>query len=205
MSVALAGVELPPVITVDGMSFGTQPLISGEDIQNRVDEMGQNLAARYEERGAVHVITVMSGALHFASDLRRSMQSHSQGLRMTSDQVSISSYTGMQSSGVLHFQSAPIRPIEGMHVLVAEDILDSGLTLDWFARYLRGQEPASVEVAVAINKDNPKRRPGLLGQTALHSGFTIPNEFVVGYGLDYEQQFRDLAGVHVLSKMPPSE
>lgn len=199
MSTALANLELAPTITVGKHTYQTQPLIPGEQIQERVDIMGQELASRYADRGEVHLVTVMNGALHFASDLRRSMLAANPDLTMTSDQVKVSSYTGTQSSGVLRFQSAPTIDIKDKHLLVVEDILDSGLTLKWLMNYFHAQEPASMEIAIAVDKDNPERRPNLLGSTVMHTGFTIPNEFVIGYGLDVDQEYRDLQGIYTLT------
>lgn len=203
MSATLTNLELPATITVNGTNYQTQPLLSGEVIQERVAEMGRDLAERYADRGSVHVLTVMNGALHFASDLRRNMQRAAEpGFMVTSDQVKVSSYAGTQSSGVLHFQSPPTMPLAGRNVLVAEDIFDSGVTLNWLMRYLQAQEPASVEVAVAVNKDSSRRIPGVLSSTIMHIGFDIPDAFIVGYGLDIDQQLRDLEGIHTLTELP---
>ena len=198
MGTVAKNLELPPEITVGNTAYNTKELISAEEVQSRVGEMGRGLAERYEEHGEVHVLTVLSGAVHFASDLQRAMQSHRPGLQITSDYVQVASYSGTQSSGTVRFHSPPKFPLEGKHVLLAEDILDTGCTLSWLTNYLEHEKPASLEVAVAVSKDIPERTLALGSTAALHVGFEIPNEFVVGYGLDVNQQYRNLGSIYTL-------
>lgn len=197
----LTNLELPSVVTVGLHIFETKPMLEADEIDRRVNEMGHDLAESYADRGELHVVTVMNGALHFASDLRRSIQAADPNLAITSDQIKVSSYTGTQSSGVFRLQSPPTAELKDKHVLIVEDIFDTGLTLKWLMKYFGDQEPASMEIAVAVNKDVPDRAADILGATIMHTGFHIPDAFVVGYGLDYEQRFRDLGGIHVLSEV----
>lgn len=198
------GMELPTSVEVGGGAYQTEIVLGEDDIHRRVDEMGQGLAEHYAERGEVHALTVMNGALHFASDLRRSMQAAAPGLKVTSDQFRLASYSGHRSSGVLR-PYGDFPDIGGRHVLVVEDVVDTGLTLKWLLSALKVGKPASVEVAVALAKDNPARHVDLLGQVAMHVGFEIPNDFVVGYGLDIDERFRDLGGVYrLISTSPPN-
>lgn len=199
MATALSSLEVPERIAVGDKEYSTHLLLPSEDIQSRVDEMGAELGEHYLSRGGVHVVTVLSGALHFASDLRRAMQRHTPGLPITSGQVSLSSYTGTQSSGIIRnrHKSQPLG-IQGRDVLFVEDILDTGGTLSWLLRFANSEEPSSVEVAVAVNKDNPDRRADLLGETVVHSGFKIENEFVIGYGLDLDERYRDVESIYAL-------
>lgn len=199
MNIELANSQLPPTLTAGQHTYNTKELLSANQIQERVVELGSELADRYGERGSVHAVTVMNGALHFASDLRRAMQRARPELAITSDQVRVSSYAGTQTSGMLRFQSPPTIGLTGKDVLLIEDIYDTGLTLGWLAKYIVAQEPASLEVAVAVAKDKPGRLPNMLGDVALHTAFAIPDVFVVGYGLDLDQQYRDLDGVYELS------
>lgn len=201
MSATLANLELPPVVTVGNEIFETEPLKLGDEMQQRVGELGAELADHYAVYGEVHVLAVMNGAFHFASDLRRTMQAAEPWLNVTSDQIRLKSYEGEQSSGDVRILYPLSESIRDKHVLVVEDVLDTGQTLEWLLDHLQAEEPASVEVAVAVNKDVPSRPYDLFGATVLHVGFDIPNKFVVGYGLDYEERFRDLPGVHVLTKV----
>lgn len=200
MTTTLNSLEVPPAFTVDGTQYTTELLLPSEQIQDRVKQMGHELADRYAERGEIHVLTVLNGALHFASDLRRAIQSSGgQNLAVTSEQFRVSSYTNMQSSGVIRQQSPPPE-VAGKHVLIAEDILDSGRTLAWLIGFLNHEDraPASIEVAVAINKDVPTRPQNILGETVVHSAFTIPDKFVIGYGLDLDEQYRDISSIYAL-------
>jgi len=198
MSAELANMQLPPTITVSGQTYNTKALLSAKQIRKRVSNLGAELADHYSDRGSVHALTVMNGALHFASDLRRSMQRANPDLPMTSDQVRVSSYTGTRTSGVIRTQSPLSIDVEGRHVLLIEDIYDTGLTLSWLAGYIAARKPASLEVAVAFDKDKPHQIPEVLGDAAIHAAFKIPDAFVVGYGLDLDQQYRDLEGVYEL-------
>jgi len=211
MSGTLREAGLSEIITVGNAKFRTENLLAASAIQDRVGEMGHDLAHHYVEqkRDEVHVLTVLSGGLHFASDLRRRMQDSidddNLDLDITSDEVSIESYAGLKSSGTLRFKGRELPDVADKHVLVVDDILDSGLTLSWLARVIKGQKPASLEVAVALCKNGPMRDPDILDGVAIHPGFDIGDEFVVGYGLDLDGHYRDLGGVYGLSPITDSE
>ncbi|HVS58747.1 MAG TPA: phosphoribosyltransferase family protein [Candidatus Saccharimonadales bacterium] len=196
MGVGLEGLELPRTIRTREGLFNTECVLPAEQIQRRVDQMGQELAERYSGRGAIHMLVVLNGAMHFASDLMRAAQRVNPDLDITADHVRASSYAGRQSSGVIRLQCTPSDSLADKHVLVVEDIVDSGLTLDWLIPSLRAHHPASLEVAAAVVKNNPARAENILGGTALHAGFELGNDFVIGYGLDIDQQYRHLDSVY---------
>jgi hypoxanthine phosphoribosyltransferase len=160
--------------------------------------MGSTLADRYSVCGELHAITVLNGALHFASDLRRMVQASNPDIAVTSEQVQLKSYTNTKSGEVQCLSPMP-DGLEGRHVLVIEDIFDSGRTLEWLIEQFRKQRPASLEVAVAVKRVNNDRRKDVLGGVAITSGFDInDDDFIVGYGLDIDEKYRDLSGIYKL-------
>lgn len=199
-----AGTILPPVIVDGEHQYRTELYVTDEQVQARVDEMGQELAERYESLGAVHLLTVLSGAAHFASDLRRSMQRSNPALQITSDEVKVKSYGGTES-GHIRVLKKPSFPLGGENVLIAEDIYDTGKTLNFLSTWCRAQGAASVEAAVAFDKDVPDRDPALLGGMVLHTGLKIDNYFVIGYGLDLSERYRDLEDVYRLHPIIPGQ
>jgi len=203
MSAEFASSELASTIEVNKTTYYTRQLYSAEQVTESVGKLGQSLAESYAEREEVHVLTVMSGATHFASDLRRSMQRATPDLHMTSDFVAVASYTGDQTSGTVRLRARPKIPLKGKHVLLAEDVYDTGLTLSWVSGYIMSQKPASLEIAVALEKDRADRKPDLLGGIALHAALRSGDVFVVGYGLDIDQEYRDLGGMYELSPVVP--
>jgi hypoxanthine phosphoribosyltransferase len=204
MTATLIEAGIPQDITSGKAHYTPTLLLPTEVIQDRVEAMGSELAAHYEDRGEVHMLTVLNGALHFASDLSRAMQHASPNLKMTTDQVKVESYDQTQS-GIIRFRTPPSIPIEGKHMLIVEDVYDSGKTLSWLMKYFAGQGAASIETAVLLDKDVPKNREELLGATALHTGFFIGDEFVIGYGLDLDQQYRNLHSIYHLKPVVPKQ
>jgi hypoxanthine phosphoribosyltransferase len=200
MTLMLNKIHTPAVLAAGNKQYAMTSIVSGEDIRGRVEELSGELADRYADGGEVLALGVMKGAIHFASDLRRGMQRANPDLMVTSDDIRISSYSGMSSSGVVRPGNMP-ENLEGKHVLLIEDILDTGLTLNWLLKNISSRRPASLEVAVAVRKDNPERDPELLKNTPLYVGFDMPNDFLVGYGLDVDQYGRDLDGIY---KLEPS-
>lgn len=165
-------------------------LFSQEDIGARVIEMGSQIAADYAGKTPLVVISVLRGASIFMCDLVRAID-----LPLEMDFVGVSSY-GMQaeSSGIVRITKDLDSSIEGKHVLVAEDILDSGLTLAYLLRVLAERKPASIEVATLLLKQGAQKTD----VTSKYVGFECPNEFIVGYGLDYAEQYRNLPYVGIL-------
>ncbi len=168
-------------------------LISEEELRNRVIEMGQEITRDYADaEGGIVVISVLRGAAIFMSDLVREID-----LPLEMDYMAISSYgNGTQSSGVVRVLKDITTDIEGKHVIIAEDIIDSGLTLVYTIKNLLAHHPASLQVAALLRKDK-EGRPDI---DCRYVGFEIPDEFVVGYGLDYAERYRNLPYLAVLKR-----
>lgn len=164
-------------------------LFTEEEIKQCVDRIGAQITKDYEGKELV-VVCVLRGAAIFMADLVRAID-----LPCEMDFVVISSFgNGTKSSGVIHMLKDLTTDIEGRHVLVAEDILDSGLTLSYFLKTLQARNPASVEVATLLRKETPR-------QADIHckyTGFKVPDEFIVGYGLDYAERYRNMKYIGVL-------
>ena len=165
-------------------------LISEEEIQKRVAELGQRISADYAEQ-IPFVVAVLKGAYVFLADLCRQMSVPHEVHFMA-----ISSYGGRatRSSGVVRILMDLAASPEGRHVLVVEDIVDSGRTLDYILRNLRTRNPASVRVCTLLTK--PSRRE--IDVPLDYVGFEIPDEFVLGYGLDFDEHYRNLPFIGVL-------
>ena len=165
-------------------------LLGEERIQARVAELGARISADYEGR-SLTLVSVLKGSLPFMADLMRSI---SVPLRI--DLMEVSSYSGSttESSGLVRILKDLSASIEGEDVLIVEDIIDTGLTLNYLIKYLRGKNPASLRICTLLDK--PARR--LVEIPVDYTGFTIPDQFVVGYGLDYGELYRNLRYVGVL-------
>ena len=164
-------------------------LFTEEQIQNRVKEMGAQIAADHEGETLL-VISVLRGAAIFMADLVRAMD-----MPVEMDYMAVSSYgTGAKSSGVVQILKDTTSSMEGRHVLIAEDILDSGLTLEFLIETFKSRHPASIEVATLLRKD-VKPQADI---DCRYVGFECPNEFIVGYGLDYAERYRNLPYIGVL-------
>jgi hypoxanthine phosphoribosyltransferase len=165
-------------------------LIRRAAIQRRVREVARQITNDFKgER--VHLIGVLKGACIFLSDLVREIN-----LETSIDFIAVSSYgQGKESSGQVRLLKDLDSSIEGLNVILVEDILDTGLTISYLLRVLEQRKPKVLRIAALLDK--PSRR--LKGVKGDYVGFTIPNEFVVGYGLDYGERFRNLKDVCVLS------
>ena len=164
-------------------------LISEEEIAKRVQQLGDQISADYDGEELI-VICVLKGACVFFADLCRAITVH---LKM--DFMGISSYGDAQkTSGIVKITKDCDSSITGRHVLIVEDIMDSGYTLSYMVRMLQERQPASVRIACLLDK--PERRE--VDITPDYCGFTVPNEFVVGYGLDYAGKYRNLPYIGVL-------
>jgi hypoxanthine phosphoribosyltransferase len=168
-------------------------LLKRAAIQKRVQEVARQITRDFKGQ-RVHLIGVLKGACVFLSDLIREI-----GLDTSIDFIAVSSYgKGKQSSGQVRVNKDLDSSIEGLNVILVEDILDTGLTLDYLRRVLLQRRPKTLRIAALLDK--PSRR--IKDVKADYVGFTIPNEFVVGYGLDYAERYRNLKDVCILS-LPP--
>lgn len=164
-------------------------LISEKDLQNKVRELGRRLAADYHGKELV-AVCVLKGAVVFLADLMRVI---GEDVNLKIDFLAISSYgASTKSSGVVQIQKDLSLDIQGKDVLIVEDILDTGLSLSYIKKLLAERLPASLEICVLLDK--PERRQ--LPVEVKYTGFSIPDEFVVGYGLDYNEQYRHLATIY---------
>jgi hypoxanthine phosphoribosyltransferase len=169
----------------------TQVLIDEDRLRQRVDELGEEISADYTGRDLL-LIGVLKGAVFFMADLMRRLT-----IPCEIDFMAISSYAGAtESSGVVRILKDLDINIEGRDVLVVEDIIDSGLTLSYLMRNLDAREPSSLEVCSLLTK--PARRE--IDVPVRYVGFEIPNAFVVGYGLDFGERYRNLPYVAVLDE-----
>ena len=166
-------------------------LIDEERLQERIRELGREISADYEGRELL-LVGVLKGAVFFMADLMRAL-----AVPCEIDFMAISSYgAATDSSGVVRILKDLDINIEGRDVLVVEDIIDSGLTLSYLLRTLKAREPRSLEVCSLLTK--PERRE--VDLPIRYTGFEIPNKFVIGYGLDYAERFRNLPYVAVLQE-----
>jgi hypoxanthine phosphoribosyltransferase len=168
----------------------TKILVTEEQITSKVAELAAEIDAKYAGKDVL-LVGVLKGAVMFMADLSREIQ-----IPVQMDWMAVSSYgSGTQSSGVVRILKDLDADVLGRHVLIVEDIIDSGLTLSWLASNLKARGAASVEIVAFLRKPEAAK---VDVEVAL-VGFDIPNEFVVGYGLDYAERYRTLKGVAVLS------
>ncbi|APT87652.1 hypoxanthine phosphoribosyltransferase [Corynebacterium flavescens] len=166
-------------------------LINEEDLHNRIKELAQSVSQRYADaEEELILVCVLKGAVFFLTDFARALSIPSQ-----LEFMAVSSYgNATSSSGVVRILKDLDRDIEDRDVLIVEDIIDSGLTLSWLIRNLKGRNPRSLEVVTLLRKPEVIKADIDL----LQVGFDIPNEFVIGYGLDYAEHYRDLPYVGTL-------
>nr|WP_326838575.1 hypoxanthine phosphoribosyltransferase [Litorilinea aerophila] len=164
-------------------------LVDEQTLQQRVCELGQRISDAYRGQDLL-LVSVLKGSIVFMADLIRAID-----IPHEIDFMATSSYgAGTQSSGVVRILKDLNHPIEGRNILIVEDIIDSGNTLDYLVRILRERRPASLRIVTLLDK--PDRR-----EVDIHVdwiGFSIPNDFVVGYGLDYNEVFRNLPYIGIL-------
>jgi len=164
-------------------------LVTTDQIAAKVRELGAHIATDYQGKDLV-LVSILKGALPFLADLMRATQ-----IPLALDFLEVSSYgAGTESTGAVRILKDLANPIEGRHVLVVEDILDTGHTLSYVFDHLRAQRPESVRLCVLLDK--PARR--VIPIDIDYRGFEIPDKFVVGYGLDYAERYRNLPFVGVL-------
>ena len=170
-------------------------LLSEDEIQARIAELGAELAERYRDAVGENgqdllLVTVLKGAVMFVTDLARAIP-----LPTQLEFMAVSSYgSSTSSSGVVRILKDLDRDINDRDVLIVEDIVDSGLTLSWLLRNLATRRPRSLSVCTLLRKPDAMRADVDIA----HIGFDIPNEFVVGYGLDYAERYRDLPYIGTL-------
>lgn len=165
-------------------------LLTEEQIQNRIDELGKILSEEYRDKNPV-VLGVMKGVVVFYADMVRKLT-----IPCQMDFMWISSYEGAGSSGCVQVKRDITTDIKGRHVLILEDIFDTGNSLSFVCDHLLAKEPASLKICTLLDKPS-RRKPGVTLQ-ADYVGFTVPNAFVVGYGLDYDEYYRNLPYVGIL-------
>ena len=169
----------------------TRVLIPAQKIADRIRELGAQIDADYPT-GTINLVGILKGAIMFHADLARAI---SRPVRL--DFIAISSYgKGKTSSGEVRLTRDLDASIEGTDVLIVEDIVDSGITLSYLKQLLEQRRPNSVQIATLLDKPDRRVRP----VDVKYVGFRIPDEFVVGYGLDYAEQFRNLPDVCVLEE-----
>jgi hypoxanthine phosphoribosyltransferase len=169
----------------------TQTLVTEEQIEARLVEMAAEIERDYEGTEDLLVIGVLKGAVMVMADLARTFRRH-----IEMDWMAISSYgSGTKSSGVVRILKDLDTDITDRHVLIVEDIIDSGLTLSWLVSNLQSRRPASVEICTLLRKPDAMK----MAVPVKYVGFDIPDEFVVGYGLDYAEKYRNLRSVATLA------
>lgn len=170
------------------MELRKQPLLTAAQIQKKVEALAEAVSDDYEGKELL-LVAVLKGSLIFASDLMRRLT-----VPASLEFIRARSYCHTHSRGCCDFLMLPERPVTGRHVLVIEDIIDTGVTAKSIIEYLSAQSPQSLEVCTLLDK--PARREAQIAPR--YVGFVIENEFVVGYGMDYEEQGRHWPDIHVL-------
>ena len=165
-------------------------LLDEQDIKDIVKKVGAEITRDYADKNPL-VIAVLRGAVVFMADIMRAIE-----CPLSIDFMAVSSYgVGVKSSGVVRIVKDLDTKIEGRHVIIVEDVLDSGLTLSYLVRMLQSRNPASIEIAAFLVKDIEGKRPAI---DPRYVGTHVPDKFVVGYGLDYAERYRNLPFVGVL-------
>ena len=171
------------------MSEKIRELISEEDVAKKIAEMGAQISKDYEGE-SVYLLCILKGGVFFTTELAKHIT-----VPVNIDFMSVSSYGGeTTSSGIVRIVKDLDTPIEGKNVLIAEDIIDTGRTLAYLMEHLKQRKPKSLKLCTLLDK--PDRR--VSDVKVDYTGFEIPDEFVVGYGLDYDQRYRNLPYVGVI-------
>jgi len=179
---------------IGGLRF--VPLIGEDDLRRGIGHVARNISIRYRDALPL-MVCVLNGAAMFHADLVRLMP-----IPLHLDYIRVSSYGGgMESSGTIIFTAEPSTRIAGRNVIICDDIVDTGRTARRLREYFMEQGAASVAVAVLLYK----READLAGDVPEFVAFEIPDRFVVGFGLDYRQEGRNLPAIHVLDDVPPDE
>ena len=163
-------------------------LLSEEEIEEQVARVGRRITEDFRDKNPIFV-GVLKGCFIFMADLMRHVD-----IKCTMDFMAVSSYAGTSSTGAVKINKDLGQDIEGRHVIIVEDILDSGVTLSYLKQFLLGRKPASITIATLLDK--PARRRSDI--VADYSCFEVTDAFVVGYGLDYNEHYRNLPYIGVL-------
>ncbi len=179
MDLATVGTDVEKIIATE------------EQLQSRIAELAAQVDSDYKDKNVL-LVGVLKGAIMAMADLTRAMQTH-----IEMDWMAVSSYgSGTKSSGVVRILKDLDRDITGRHVLIVEDIVDTGLTLSWLTSNLLSRGAASVEILTILRKPEAAK----VEVKVKYVGFDIPTEFVVGYGLDFNEKYRNLSFIGVLAK-----
>ncbi len=179
MDLATVGTDVEKIIATE------------EQLQSRIAELAAQVDSDYKYKNVL-LVGVLKGAIMAMADLTRAMQTH-----IEMDWMAVSSYgSGTKSSGVVRILKDLDRDITGRHVLIVEDIVDTGLTLSWLTSNLLSRGAASVEILTILRKPEAAK----VEVKVKYVGFDIPTEFVVGYGLDFDEKYRNLSFIGVLAK-----
>ena len=172
------------------MADSIKVMISEERVNRRINELAEQISEDFKGR-SVHLVCILKGSIFFTCELAKRLS-----VPVTIDFMSVSSYgAGTKSSGVVRLVKDLDEPLEGKDVIVIEDIIDSGRTLSYLMENLSARKPATLKLCTLLDK--PDRR--VTEVTVDYTGFVVPDYFVVGYGLDYDQRYRNLPYVGVLS------
>ncbi|MBR5342925.1 MAG: hypoxanthine phosphoribosyltransferase [Oscillospiraceae bacterium] len=163
-------------------------LITEQELHDKVAEMGAQISRDFKGKDPLFV-GVLKGCFIFMSDLLRSVD-----IRCSMDFMAVSSYSGTKSTGAVKINKDLSEDIAGRHIIIVEDILDSGVTLNYLKQFLQQRGPASISIATLMDKPARRKAPVY----ADYSCFEIPDAFVVGYGLDYNERYRNLPYIGVL-------
>ncbi len=168
----------------------TKVLFTEQQIQDRLGEMARQIEADYEGR-EILIVGILRGAVMVMADLARSFSRH-----IEMDWMAVTSYgSGTKSSGVVRILKDLDTDISGRDVIIVDEIIDTGLTLSWLTSNLASRDPASVEICTLLRKPEALQMP----VDVKYVGWDIPNEFVVGYGLDYQERYRNLRSIGTLA------
>jgi hypoxanthine phosphoribosyltransferase len=168
-------------------------VVTEEQIRAKTDELAKQVAAEYPAAESLLLVGVLKGAVMFMADFARALGRYGPPVEL--EFMAVASYgQGATSSGVVRILKDLDRDIAGRHVIIVEDIVDSGLTLSWLMKYLESRSAASVEVVALLRKPDAVK----VSVPVKYVGFDIPSEFVVGYGLDYSERYREVPYVGVL-------
>lgn len=168
-------------------------ILTEEEIRDKTEELAKQVAADFVDAESLLLVGVLKGAVMFMADFARMLGRYGPPVEL--EFMAVSSYgQGTNSSGVVRILKDLDRDITGRHVIVVEDVVDSGLTLSWLLKYLESRDAASVEVVALLRKPAAVK----VHVPVRYVGFDLPNEFVVGYGLDYAERYREMPYLAVL-------
>jgi hypoxanthine phosphoribosyltransferase len=167
-------------------------LLTEEQIREKIAELGKVLAEEYRDKNPI-VVGVLKGVVIFYADMIRAM-----GIPCQMDFMCVSSYKGTESTGKTQVSKDLSSDIRGRHVLILEDIFDTGNSLEFIVNYLKSKQPASLKICTLLDKPERRRKDPPVTIQADYTGFVVPNEFVVGYGLDFNEGYRNLPYVGIL-------